>query len=37
MKFIVDEIFGQNIEKIVELIGENRLLEITQESMVVKG
>jgi len=31
------EIFGQNIEKIVELIVENRLLEITQESMVVKG
>ena len=31
------EIFAQNIEKIVELINENRLLEITQESMVVKG
>ncbi|NOZ90657.1 MAG: hypothetical protein GXO60_05145 [Epsilonproteobacteria bacterium] len=31
------KIFSHNIDKIVEFISENRLIEITQESIVVKG
>ncbi len=31
------KIFGQNIEKIVEFISKNRLIEITQDSIVIKG
>jgi len=31
------EIFSKNIEKIVEFIHDNRLIEITQDSIVIKG
>lgn len=31
------ELFGKNIEKIVELISQNRLVELSSENIVVKG
>ena len=34
---ILLEIFSKNIEQIVELVSHNRLIEITNESIVVKG